>query len=229
MRHTSKTIREVLERLAKVISDPKTELEYTNPFTLLVAVVLSAQSTDKGVNKATAHLFPIADTPEKMLALGEAKLKDHIKTINFNNTKAKNVIRLSEALVRDHNSQIPQDRKALTKLPGVGEKTASVVLNTVFGQPTIAVDTHVFRVSHRLGIVSAAADTPDKVEAELTKKIPLDIRLNAHHLLILHGRYTCKAGRPLCEQCPLTDLCNWFEKHQPLAKPSGKTKGSRAK
>lgn len=229
MRHNATTIRAVIERLSRAIPEPKTELEYTNPFTLLVAVVLSAQATDKGVNKATAHLFPVADTPEKMLALGEARVREYIKSINFNNAKARNVIGLSEALIRDHGSQVPRDRKALVKLPGVGEKTASVVLNTVFGEPTIAVDTHVFRVSHRLGIVSAAATTPDKVEAELTRKIPLDIRHDAHHLLILHGRYTCKAQRPLCGQCPLTDLCRWFEIHQPLSRPVKKPAGARKK
>ena len=192
-------------RLKKQNPDPKSELEYTNAYTLLVAVVLSAQATDKGVNKATKELFKIVDTPEKMRALGIDALKQHIKTIGLYNTKAKNVIALSEKLVREYGGKIPRTREELVKLPGVGRKTANVVLNVAFGEPTMAVDTHIFRVSNRTGL--APAPTPEKVEEKLVKIIPKKFALQAHHWLILHGRYTCKAPKPLCAQCVVYDLC----------------------
>ena len=183
-------------RLAEANPDPRGELEYINPYTLLVAVVLSAQATDVSVNKATEPLFEVADTPQKMLALGEARLKDYIRTIGLYNTKAKNIIRLSEILLRDHGGQVPRDREALQTLPGVGRKTANVVLNVAFGQPTMAVDTHIFRVGNRSGL--APGKTPDAVEQMLMKRVPEKYRLNAHHWLILHGRYVCKARKPDC-------------------------------
>ncbi|MGB4057961.1 MAG: endonuclease III [Alphaproteobacteria bacterium] len=189
---------------------PKSDLEYTNDFTLLVAVVLSAQATDIGVNKATKDLFKIAGTPEKMLALGLDQLKKHIKTIGLFNTKAKNVIALSQKLVDEYDGKIPSTRDDLMKLPGVGRKTANVVLNVAFGQPTMAVDTHIFRVGNRTGL--APGKTPEDVEEKLVKKIPKEFALHAHHWLILHGRYTCKARTPLCEQCPVYDLCEFKQK-----------------
>ncbi len=185
--------------------EPKTELDYTNDFTLLVAVVLSAQATDVGVNKATGPLFARYATPVEMLALGEAGLKTFIKTIGLYNAKAKNVIALCEKLLADHDGQVPHDRVALEALPGAGKKTASVWLNCVLGVPTIAVDTHVFRVSHRLGI--ADGSTPDKVQAQLEARIPKAYLLHAHHWLILHGRYTCTARAPRCDQCMVAALC----------------------
>jgi endonuclease-3 len=184
---------------------PVGELEYVNVFTLLVAVVLSAQATDAGVNKATRPLFAIADTPEKMVALGEDKLRDYIKTIGLFRNKAKNVIALSEALIAEHGSKVPHDREALEALPGVGRKTANVVLNIAFGEPTIAVDTHIFRVANRLSL--APGKTPLEVERKLLEVIPPEYLLHAHHWLILHGRYICKAQRPRCEICPIEDLC----------------------
>jgi endonuclease-3 len=190
--------------------EPRSDLVYTNTYTLLVAVVLSAQATDKGVNKATEKLFKTVDTPQKMLALGEEKLKDHIKTIGLYNAKAKNVIALSRMLVEDYNNEVPHDRDMLVKLPGVGRKTANVVLNVAFGQETMAVDTHIFRVSNRTGL--APGKTPEQVEAQLEKMVPKPFRLHAHHWLILHGRYTCKARTPLCGQCPVYDLCGFKEK-----------------
>ena len=192
-------------RLAEALPEPKSELEYVNPYTLLVAVVLSAQATDAGVNKATRGLFKVADTPGKMVALGEERVRDHIKTIGLFNMKAKNVIALSEALVREHGGAVPADRAALEALPGVGRKTANVVLNVAFGEPTIAVDTHIFRIGNRLGI--APGRTPDEVEAVLEKVTPARFKKNAHHWLILHGRHVCKARRPLCEACVVYDLC----------------------
>lgn len=187
--------------------DPQTELAYTNPYTLLVAVVLSAQATDIGVNKATAALFAAADTPEAMLALGEAKLRDHIKTIGLFNTKAKNVMALSRILVDAHGGQVPRDREALQALPGVGRKTANVVLNVAFGEPTIAVDTHIFRVGNRTGL--APGKTPEAVEAALDRVVPAGYKQGCHHWLILHGRHVCKARKPLCGQCVIRTECRF--------------------
>jgi endonuclease-3 len=197
-------------RLADVNPNPRGELEYINPYTLLVAVVLSAQATDASVNKATEPLFAIADTPQKMLKLGEARLKEFIRTIGLYNTKAKNIIRLSELLVRDHGGQVPQEREALQALPGVGRKTANVVLNVAFGQPTMAVDTHIFRLCNRSGL--APGKTPDQVEQMLMKRVPEHYRLNAHHWLILHGRYVCRARKPACPACVVIDLCAYKAK-----------------
>jgi endonuclease III len=203
-------IEEFFARLKKHIPNPKTELKYKNPYTLLVAVALSAQATDKSVNKATEPLFKIVDTPEKMVALGEAKLADAIKTIGLYRGKAKNVIALSKMLIEKHGSRVPEDRAALEELPGVGRKTANVVLNVAFGEPTIAVDTHIFRVSNRTGL--APGKTVEAVEARLLKVVPDEFRMHAHHWLILHGRYVCKARKPLCPQCVIRDLCGFREK-----------------
>lgn len=203
-------INSVFEIFSKNNPEPKTELNYKNNFTLLVAVVLSAQSTDVGVNKATKDLFEIADTPEKILALGEDGLKHYIKTIGLFNSKAKNVIKLSEQLIKEHNSTVPDDFESLIKLAGVGRKTADVILNCAFGKPTIAVDTHVFRVSNRLGLVKTTS--PEKTSAPLLKKIPKDWLQHAHHWLILHGRYTCKARKPLCGTCSVIDYCKFKQK-----------------
>jgi endonuclease-3 len=189
---------------------PKTELEHINPYTLLVAVVLSAQATDAGVNKATPALFALADTPEKMAALGEEKVRDLVKTIGLYRNKAKNVVELSRRLVAEHGGKVPRAREALEALPGVGRKTANVVLNVAFGEPTIAVDTHIFRVGNRTNM--APGLTPFEVELNLEKAVPDKYKLHAHHWLILHGRYTCIARRPLCEQCIINDLCRWAEK-----------------
>ncbi|SFJ98045.1 DNA-(apurinic or apyrimidinic site) lyase /endonuclease III [Sphingomonas sp. NFR04] len=199
---------QVVEFFARLAADnphPETELESVNTYTLLVAVVLSAQATDAGVNKATRALFAEVDTPEKMVALGEAGLKDHIKTIGLFNTKAKNVIALSEALIREHGGEVPADRDALEQLPGVGRKTANVVMNVAFGQETFAVDTHLFRVCNRTGL--APGKTPLAVELKLEKVVPQPFRLHAHHWLILHGRYICKARTPECWRCPVAELC----------------------
>ncbi|MBB3931102.1 endonuclease-3 [Kaistia hirudinis] len=187
--------------------EPKGELESVNPFTLLVAVVLSAQATDAGVNKATRPLFAIADTPEKMVALGEDRIRDFIKTIGLFRNKAKNVYALSQLLIVRHGGEVPADREALEALPGVGRKTANVVLNIAFGQPTIAVDTHIFRVSNRTGL--APGKTVEAVEAGLEKVVPKHYRLHAHHWLILHGRYVCKARKPDCAACIVNDICRW--------------------
>ncbi|CAN5433309.1 endonuclease III [soil metagenome] len=192
-------------RLAADNPHPETELESVNPYTLLVAVVLSAQATDIGVNKATRALFEQVTTPEAMVALGEAGLKEHIRTIGLFNTKAKNVIALSEALIAEHGSAVPADRDALEKLPGVGRKTANVVMNVAFGAETFAVDTHLFRVGNRTGL--ARGKTPLAVELKLDKAVPQPFRLHAHHWLILHGRYVCKARRPECWRCVVCDLC----------------------
>ncbi|MEQ9325884.1 MAG: endonuclease III [Rhodospirillales bacterium] len=192
-------------RLAERNPEPRGELDYRNPFTLLVAVVLSAQATDVVVNTATKNLCPIADPPEKMLALGEAGLKEHIKTIGLFNAKAKNVIRLCELLIRDHGSEVPRTREELEKLPGVGRKTANVVLNIAFGVPTIAVDTHLFRVANRTGLAPGKNELA--VELALERRIPARWRLHAHHWLILHGRYICKARKPDCPACPVSDIC----------------------
>lgn len=199
---------QVVEFFARLAADnphPETELESVNTYTLLVAVVLSAQATDAGVNKATRALFAEVDAPEKMVALGEARLKEHIKTIGLFNTKAKNVIALSEALIRDHGGEVPADRDALEQLPGVGRKTANVVMNVAFGQETFAVDTHLFRVCNRTGL--APGKTPLAVELKLEKVVPQPFRLHAHHWLILHGRYICKARTPECWRCPVAELC----------------------
>ncbi|MFM9943071.1 MAG: endonuclease III [Hyphomicrobiaceae bacterium] len=190
--------------------EPKGELEHVNAYTLLVAVVLSAQATDAGVNKATRPLFKVADTPQKMLALGEDQVRDYIKTIGLFRNKAKNVIALSEKLIAEHGGVVPADRDALTSLPGVGRKTANVVLNMAFGQKTMAVDTHVFRVSHRLDL--SQGKNPDAVEADLMQVVPDEFLYHAHHWLILHGRYTCLARKPRCGLCPVAELCTSDEK-----------------
>jgi endonuclease III len=200
-------IEEFFARLAKANPNPRGELEYLNPYTLLVAVVLSAQATDVSVNKATEPLFKIADSPEKMLKLGEAKLKGFIKTIGLFNTKAKNVIRLSEILIQEHGGKVPADREILQTLPGVGRKTANVVLNIAFGQPTMAVDTHIFRVGNRTGL--APGKDVLAVELMLEKRVPEPYRLHAHHWLILHGRYVCKARKPDCPVCVVNDICQF--------------------
>ncbi len=197
-------------RLSAVNPSPKSELDYVDPFTLLVAVVLSAQATDVGVNKATAPLFKAADTPQKMLALGEARLKRYVRTIGLYNTKARNIIGLSRILVDRHGGQVPRDRAALEALPGVGRKTANVVLNVAFGEPTIAVDTHIFRVANRTGL--APGKTPLEVEHGLEKRTPARWKRHAHHWLILHGRYVCKARKPLCADCVVRDLCRYTAK-----------------
>jgi endonuclease III len=201
---------EFFARLKREIPEPKTELQSVNPYTLLVAVVLSAQATDKGVNKATAPLFEIADTPEKMVKLGEKKLISYIKTIGLYRNKAKNVIALSTALIAEHGSKVPKDRTALEALPGVGRKTANVVLNVAFGEPTIAVDTHIFRVGNRTGL--APGKNPFEVEQALMKIVPEKYLLHAHHWLILHGRYTCLARKPHCPACVVRDLCRYRDK-----------------
>lgn len=205
-----KDIHEFFSRLRAANPEPKGELYYTNPYTLLVAVVLSAQATDKGVNKATPALFRAADTPQKMLKLGVGGVKDYIKTIGLFNGKAKNIIALSEILVKEHGGKVPQSRDELVKLPGVGRKTANVILNIAFGQDTIAVDTHIFRVANRTGL--APAPTPEKVELELEKHVPEEFRRHAHHWLILHGRYTCVARKPKCAECIVRDLCGFGDK-----------------
>ncbi len=200
----------MFQRLSDADPDPRGELHYVNAYTLLVAVVLSAQATDIGVNRATGPLFAEVDTPEKMVELGVDRLKEFIKTIGLFNSKAKNVIALSEILIRDHGSQIPRDRETLETLPGVGRKTANVVLNIAFGQPTIAVDTHLFRVGNRTGL--ARGKTPLAVELELERRIPANWKLHAHHWLILHGRYVCKARKPDCPECRIADLCRFKDK-----------------
>jgi len=208
--------------LAEADPAPRTELVYANPFTLLVAVVLSAQATDVGVNKATGPLFAVADTPEKMLALGEAGLREYIKTIGLFNTKAKNVIRLCERLVANHGGEVPADREALEALPGVGRKTANVVLNEAFGHPTIAVDTHIFRVANRTGL--APGKTPLAVEQALEAAVPARWKRHAHHWLILHGRYVCRARKPDCPACRVADYCTYADK-TPVVPGSAPTPG----
>ncbi len=207
---TKPAIENIFRTLAAANPEPQTELHYVNDYTLLVAVVLSAQATDVGVNKTTAALFKIADTPQKMLKLGEAGLKNHIKTIGLFNAKAKNVIALSESLVKLHGGEIPEDRAALEALAGVGRKTASVWLNCARGWPTIAVDTHVFRVSNRLGLCKTK--TPTATEFALEKAIPKAYLRHAHHWLILHGRYICKARTPECSRCPVSQWCGFSSK-----------------
>jgi endonuclease III len=197
-------------RLAEANPSPETELAYGNVFQLLVAVVLSAQATDIGVNRATKKLFETVTTPQQMLALGEAGLKEHIKSIGLFNSKAKNVIALSELLINHHDGEVPQDRDALENLPGVGRKTANVIMNTAFGAETFAVDTHIFRLGNRTGL--APGKTPLAVEKLLDKRTPQPFRLGAHHWLILHGRYICKARKPECWRCPVNDLCRFKSK-----------------
>jgi len=200
----------IFDRLATATPEPTTELTYSSPFELLIAVVLSAQATDKGVNKATAQLFPIANTPESILNLGEAGLKEHIKTIGLFNSKAANIIQLCRQVLEKHNGQVPQTRDELEALPGVGRKTANVILNTAFGHPTIAVDTHIFRVANRTCI--APGKNVLEVERKLDKFVPKAHKKDAHHLLILHGRYTCTARKPKCPDCIIADLCEFKEK-----------------
>ena len=200
----------VFALLSQTNPDPQTELTFQNPYTLLVAVVLSAQATDVGVNKATKRLFAKADTPEAMVALGLEKIRSHIKTIGLFNTKAKNVLALSEILIDRHGGAVPHDRDALEALPGVGRKTANVVLNEAFGKPTIAVDTHIFRVGNRTGL--APGKTPDAVERELLRRVPERYKKGAHHWLILHGRYICKARKPECSSCSIEQFCLYKQK-----------------
>jgi len=202
--------RAIFERLRAANPDPRSELEHQSPFELLVAVVLSAQATDKGVNKATEKLFPVARTPAAMVKLGVEGLIPYVQSIGLYRNKAKNVVALSEILLREHRGKVPADREALEKLPGVGRKTANVVLNVAFGQPTIGVDTHVFRVSNRTGI--APGKTPEEVEAKLEKFVPDEFKLHAHHWLILHGRYVCIARTPGCPECTIRDLCEYRPK-----------------
>ena len=203
-------IEEMYRRFSDAKAEPRGELASVNPYTFLVAVVLSAQATDVGVNKATGKLFQEVDTPKKMLALGESRLRDHIKTIGLYNTKAKNVIGLSHILVERHGGKVPGERDALEALPGVGRKTANVVLNAAFGEPTIAVDTHIFRVGNRTGL--APGQTPLEVEKKLANRTPEQWKRHAHHWLILHGRYVCKARKPDCPNCSIRDLCGYKAK-----------------
>lgn len=206
-----KNITKIFDIWQQINPNPQTELEYINNYTLLVAVVLSAQSTDVNVNKATKELFKIAYTPELMLKLGEKKLKKYIATIGLYNAKAKNVILLSEQLIQNHNSEVPNDFESLIKLSGVGRKTANVVLNCAFKQLTMGVDTHVFRIANRIGIVNE--DSPEKTEISLLKKIPREFLLNAHHWMILHGRYVCKARNPDCKNCKISNFCKYQKKN----------------
>lgn len=203
-------VTEVFGRFRRANPEPKGELEYINPYTLVVAVALSAQATDVGVNRATRNLFPLADTPRKMLDLGEERVRELIKTIGLYRNKAKNVIALSEKLLAEYGGEVPRSREALETLPGVGRKTANVVLNIAFGEPTIAVDTHLFRVGNRTGL--APGKNPFEVELGWERIIPAEFKRHAHHWLILHGRYTCLARKPLCERCIISDLCRWPEK-----------------
>lgn len=203
--YAPEVVAEMFRRWQEINPEPVTELESVNAFTLLVAVVLSAQATDAGVNKATRRLFELADTPQKMLDLGEDRVRDLIKTIGLYRNKAKNTILLSQRLVELHGGEVPRDREALQALPGVGRKTANVILNAAFGEPTMAVDTHIFRISNRIGL--APGKTPDAVEESLLQVIPDDYKRHAHHWLILHGRYVCKAVKPECGRCVISDLC----------------------
>jgi endonuclease-3 len=213
---TRQGIVELFSRLRALNPAPTTELEHTTPFELLVAVILSAQATDVGVNKATRRLFPRANTPQAILALGEDGLKRHIATIGLFNAKAANVVAMCRILLEQHGGEVPRTRAELEALPGVGRKTANVILNTAFGEPTIAVDTHIFRVSNRTGL--APGKTVRAVEDTLVKLVPEEFRQHAHHWLILHGRYTCKARKPDCPDCPIRDLCRWPDK-TPAAGP----------
>ena len=209
-KYTQAEMAEIFSRFKQLRPEPKGELDYVNPYTLVVAVALSAQATDVGVNKATKELFKVADTPQKMLALGEAKVRDYIKTIGLYRNKAKNVIALSQKLIDDFDGVVPEDRDALVTLPGVGRKTANVVLSMAFGHATMAVDTHIFRIGNRMGL--APGKTPDDIEDILMRRIPEEYLYHAHHWLILHGRYTCKARKPECENCIIADLCKSKEK-----------------
>jgi endonuclease-3 len=215
---TTAEIGEAFRRFQAANPEPRGELQHINPFTLLVAVVLSAQATDAGVNKATPALFAAADTPEKMAALGQERVQELIKTIGLFRTKAKNVIALSRKLVDEHAGRVPRSREALEALPGVGRKTANVVLNVAFGESTIAVDTHIFRVSNRTGL--ATGTTPFEVESKLNAIVPAPYKRHAHHWLILHGRYVCTARRPLCERCLIADLCKWPGKTVAVGAPA---------
>ena len=208
--YTQDELREIFRRFSVQRPEPKGELEHVNPFTLVVAVALSAQATDAGVNKATRALFAVADTPQKMLDLGEEKVRDYIKTIGLYRNKAKNVIALSQKLIDDFGGEVPKTREELITLPGVGRKTANVVMSMAFGIPTMAVDTHVFRIANRLGL--APGKTPDEVEENLLRVIPDEYLFHAHHWLILHGRYTCKARKPDCQACVIADICKSAEK-----------------
>jgi endonuclease-3 len=203
----------IYSALREKMPAPTTELEYHSPFELLIAVILSAQATDVSVNKATARLYPVANTPESILALGVSGLKPYIRTIGLYNSKAENIIKTCRILVEQHGSEVPRTRKELEALPGVGRKTANVILNTAFGEPTIAVDTHIFRVSNRTGI--AKGKTPLEVEKRLERLTPDEVKKDAHHWLILHGRYVCKARRPLCGECPIVDWCEYTKKELP--------------
>lgn len=224
--------RELYERLRAANPAPTTELTYRTPFELLVAVVLSAQATDKGVNRATARLFPVANTPAAMIALGEDGLKKYISSIGLYNAKAKNLIALSRILIESHGGEVPRERAALEALPGVGRKTANVVLNTAFGEPTIAVDTHIFRVANRTGL--ASGKTVRAVEDRLARVTPAEFMQDAHHWLILHGRYVCKARKPGCPECVIADLCDFRDKTpgeppaRPLTGPVSRTRARRA-
>lgn len=212
---TPAAIEDFFRRLCEANPEPRSELEYVNPYTLLVAVVLSAQATDAGVNRATRSLFEKVETPEAMVELGEEGLRAHIRTIGLFNTKARNIIKLSEILTRDHGGEVPRDRTVLESLPGVGRKTANVVLNVAFGEETIAVDTHIFRLANRTGL--APGRTPEAVEQGLLSVVPAHYRRHAHHWLILHGRYVCKARRPDCAGCSVADLCGYPDKTKPGA------------
>jgi endonuclease-3 len=214
---TRAEIAEMFARFAKAMPDPRTELDYASPFTLLIAVVLSAQATDASVNKATPALFALAPTPEKMAALGVDKVESLIRTIGLYRTKARNVVALSRRLVEEFGGEVPRSRDVLETLPGVGRKTANVVMNVAFGEPTIAVDTHIFRVSNRTGL--APGRDPLEVEKGLEKVVPKQYRLHAHHWLILHGRYTCMARKPACERCIVNDLCKWPAKTASVPPP----------
>ncbi len=205
-----KQVREIFLRFRRANPSPTTELIYHSPFELLIAVILSAQATDISVNKATGPLFKVANTPEKIVALGESRLKDYIKTIGLFNTKAKNIIKTCALLIAEHHSTVPQDRAALEALPGVGRKTANVILNTCFGEATLAVDTHIFRVAQRIGL--AKGKTPLEIEKQLLKIIPKEFLHDAHHWLILHGRYICTARKPHCPDCLINDLCEYPDK-----------------
>jgi endonuclease-3 len=215
--YSPEEIHEIFRRFSVQRPEPKGELEHVNPYTLLVAVVLSAQATDVGVNKATRPLFAVADTPEKMVAQGEERVGEYIRTIGLWRGKAKNVIALSEALIREHGGQVPDDLDALTKLPGVGRKTANVVLNMAFGHHTLAVDTHIFRIGNRLQL--APGKTTDEVEKAFLRIIPPEFLRHAHHWLILHGRYVCKARKPDCVRCVIADLCKSPEKWNSVPAP----------
>jgi len=222
-RYTKTEVTEIFDRFRAQRAEPKGELEHVNPYTLLVAVVLSAQATDVGVNKATRKLFELADTPEKMVMLGEDRVRELIKTIGLYRNKAKNVIALSQMLIDQHGGEVPHDRDVLTTLPGVGRKTANVVVNMAFGQETIAVDTHIFRIGNRLGL--APGKTPDEVEAGLERVIPAEFLRHAHHWLILHGRYVCTARKPRCEACIIADICKSAEKTCEIPAPIVATNG----